>query len=188
MAGARRFRVGIYGLLCVWLSACGGSSPTSPNSDTLAVRAGLQLVNIHGYGISSNPDFPPCMPFGVPYAGTGLYTSLRLAKEGNDWVARSLSQEQGNLVISFRSNGVTDVVGAHVTGVATGSQVDTGYPGIASAHGIRMFIDGTAEVSGSVPLSWSFLTGRMVGTFRFVDDQGKTGTCTAVYWDLQPIF
>ncbi len=174
----------ITGLSVVVLWGCGSSSPTNPNTDNLAVEAGLQIVNIHGAGVSSDPDFPACTPFGSPYAGTGISTSLRLAKEGSAWVARSLSSDQGSFALTFRATGVTDIFGSYVAGTASGFQIDTGYPSTV-AHGLRMFIDGTASVTGAFATQ-SFVMGRMTGAFRFVDAQGNTGNCNAVYWDMQP--
>ncbi len=136
--------------------------------------------------ISNVPDFPECKPFGVPFAGTYVVTTLMLSKEGSDWVARSLSPEQGSLAIRFHSSGGFVFSHPALTGTATGLQLFTGDSQVG-ARAVRLIIDGTASVEGSTANGF-YTHGRMTGTFRFVDDQGQTGNCTAVAWDLQPAF
>jgi hypothetical protein len=182
------FLASLAALFCLtFLPGCG--SPNAPNKNTpdpLFVKAGAQRVSITGYGISNVADFPECKPFGVPFAGTSILTTLILSNEGTDWVARSLSPEQGSLEIRFHSSGGFVFSQPALAGTATGSQLDT-ESGQAHA-GVRFIIDGTASVEGSTLNFIFYALGRMTGTLRFVDDKGQTGNCTAVAWDLQPVF
>lgn len=173
-------------LAVVSLTSC-GRSPNSPDPgsyDPLFVRPGLQRVSITGFGISSDPAYPPCTPLGVPIAGTQIITTMTVSKEGSDWVLRSVSPEQGNAVIRFHSTGAFEALRPVFAGTATGFQVYTGF-NTQRPEALRLFIDGTAIVDGSTAAGF-FALGRMTGVFRFVDDQGNTGSCAAVAWDFQP--
>jgi hypothetical protein len=174
--------------LLALLPSCG--SPNTPDHgapDPLFVKAGAQRVSVTGYELSNNPNFPECKPFGVPFAGTYILTTLILTKEGSDWVARSSAPEQGSLVIRFHSSGGFVFSQPALTGTATGFQLYTG-SGQERGGPVRFIIDGTASVEGSTADFSFYALGRMTGAFRFVDDQGQTGNCTAVAWDLQPVF
>lgn len=165
-----------------------GRSPIGPDPDptpdTLYEKAGLQRVSISGFGLSNDPEFPVCTPFGVPMAGTQIITTMLLAKEGADWVARSVSPEDGDAVIRFRGTGGGLIGKPTLAGTATGFQRYTGF-GPRPPDVVRLIIDGTAVIDGVSDFGL-FTYGKMTGSFRFVDDKGNTGNCTVVAWDLQP--
>jgi hypothetical protein len=108
-----------------------------------------------------------------------------LAKEGSDWVARSVSALEGTAVIRFRGTGGRSQGSPAIAGTATGFQIDTGFD-LDRPHGLRVFIDGTASIEGATSVGF-YTFGKMTGTFRFVSDNGQTGDCTVVAWSIQPV-
>src|SRR5688500_2685638 len=83
-------------------TGCGGDSPSSPSS--VALRPGRQILSLAGFSFSSDPRYPACTPLGVPRDGPLVDTLVNLAREGNEWVARSI-EPHGDLEIRLREAG-----------------------------------------------------------------------------------
>ena len=190
-AHSERLRSCIVVLACVVLPAplisCGSdSSPSTP--DSVALRPGRQVIQLGGFSISSDPRFPPCTPIGEPRDGPSVDTLVNLVREGQEWVARSVDG-MGDLEIRLLEVG-RSARGAIVQGSARGLALDANISNLS--RDVRARLNGatdsdSAQVEGETvsPVS-AFVGGRIAGTIRFSDSQGRTGTCSAVQWTMKP--
>jgi hypothetical protein len=190
-AHSERLRSWVVVLACVALLAaltsCGSdSSPSVP--DSIALRPGRQVIQLGGFSISSDPRFPPCTPTGEPRDGPSVDTLVNLVREGQEWVARSVDG-MGDLEIRLREVG-RSARGVTVQGSARGLALDANIHNLS--RDVRARLNGatdsdSAHVEGETasPVS-AFVGGRIAGTIRFSDSQGRTGTCSAVQWSMQP--
>jgi hypothetical protein len=112
---------------------------------------------------------------------------VNLAREGNEWVARSI-EPHGDLEIRLRETGQGgDVM---LQGSGRGLAVEANV--FAPVRDVRVSLAGatdrdSAEMEGATRSSTSaFVSGRIAGTIRFSDSQGATGTCSAIQWTMQP--
>lgn len=164
-------RIALVGLMA---AAC--SSPSSPTKN-LPLRSGRHLLEMTGFGLSTDPQAPVCSPFATPPAGTRIMTFVDLAFVGEEWVARSVA---GTLEIRIRATGEAFQGGLEVTGSAYGTAPDVAIPGVNVDHELDAIIDGDqderAEISGTAYQAGRII-GRISGRIRFVDRQGRTGTC-----------
>jgi hypothetical protein len=182
-------------LLSLAVATCGGDStpspPTSPSppSYPLRLREGLNSVTFTGLGLSTDPQYPPCVPLGVPRSGTSVSTQVTLEHLGSEWVGRSPSAALGTLEIRLRDTGPWDAPGTVVSGTVRGAASDRG-------EFLRPPLDVQVSLTGSSGLAvvegWShrvafFAYGRITGSIAFTDSQNAVGSCTAVQWILQPV-
>jgi hypothetical protein len=168
-------------------NSCGSSSsPSSPGS--LGLRPGRQVVTLGGFSFSGDPRYPPCTPLGVPRDGPSVDTLVNLAREGQEWVARSVGG-MGDLEIRLREVGQT-AGGITIQGSAQGLALEANIHNVP--RDVRARLNGatdseSAQVEGSSASPASALVGgRIAGTISFSDSQGSTATCPAVQWTMQP--
>jgi hypothetical protein len=166
-------------------AACGGRAPAAPDSHALALQPGLQSIQMTGFAISSDPLYPPCLPPGIPRAGTALWTTVMLAREGSEWVARS-PPGLGDLEIRLWSD---DRAGAGARQTVVGTM--RGH-GVDSERGFDVRVTVTGDTGGArfdgeklSPYS-GFIGGRLTGVIEFSDSTGAASTCTAVQFAIQP--
>ena len=189
-AQSQRLRSCVVVLVCVAVLAavisCGSSGPSSPSS--LGLRPGRQVVTLGGFSLSSDPRYPPCTPLGVPRDGPSVDTLVNLAREGQEWVARSVGG-MGDLEIRLREVGQT-AGGITIQGSARGLALEANIHNVP--RDVRARLNGatdteSAQVEGSSasPAS-AFVGGRIAGAISFSDSQGSTATCPAVQWTMQP--
>ena len=128
-AQSQRLRSCVVVLVCVAALAaaisCGSSSlPSSPGS--LGLRPGRHVVTLGGFSLSSDPRYPPCTPLGVLRDGPSVDTLVNLAREGQEWVARSVGG-MGDLV-DQASRGWADRWRHHDPRVGAGSRARGEHP------------------------------------------------------------
>jgi hypothetical protein len=175
--------------LCWLLTACGGKTPTQPETTApLPLAPGLQLLTLSGFSISFDPSLPSCTPPGRPRDGTSVNTMVMLTSAGGDWVARSVPN-MGTLELRLRGTGAS-ARGYLVAGTINGTALDVGLMGVirdvrvtltsSSSGGFATFDGETASPSSSLVL------GKVTGTVRFSDSLGESSTCPAIQWSMQP--
>ena len=185
-----RWSVGVViASLCWLLTACGGQTPTQPETTVpLPLTPGLQLLTLSGFSISFDPSLPSCTPPGRPRDGTSVNTMVMLTSEGGDWVARSVPN-MGSVELRLRGTGAS-ARGYFVAGTINGTALDVGLMGVirdvrvtltsSSSGGFATFDGETASPSSSLVL------GKVTGTVRFSDSLGESSTCQAIRWSMQP--
>jgi hypothetical protein len=174
--------------LCVLLAGCGGGAVvTAPDPIVpLELQPGLQIIQLTGFSISSDPLYPPCQPPGVPRAGTSVWTTANLSQEAGEWVARSPAG-LGTLEVRLRATGETNAARKQVVvGTVRGGGVDS-----ELKRDIRVSFEddagGAAAFEGEKLSPFSaFVGGRVTGTVRFSDSDGHISTCRAVQFAIQP--
>ena len=171
---------------CCLMLGCGGSpSQPTPSGSSLPLQKGPQLLELTGFDVSSDPEYPPCSNVGSPRQGKHIVTSVSLELSGSDWIARSIAPDNsGTLELRFHDAGSFSMGGQNVSGTIQGSAGDISY-GSHSQFDVRFAIAGSAQVSGRVT-GGSLTMGRFSGVFSFGDSNGSGGTCSAVSFLLQP--
>jgi len=167
-----------------------GSPPNQPSplppSIVLALKPGLQFLEIDGFKISFNPDIPACSPVGLPPSLT-VRTTVRLEQDGNGWLARSTSPDLGTLVLRFSGTGVRQMGGDGISGTIAGSSHDLGFSLIPAAD-VAVSFDPSGTAFGTITSSGSgYMSGRLVGSIAMTDSRGARGQCPAVAWSMQPL-
>ena len=178
--------------LALLTSACGRPTPTTPTPD-LPLQAGPQWLQATGFSWSSDPEFPVCTPFGVPRSGTAIVTVVDLAREGQQWVARSPSGSDGTLEVRLQGSSEGSAYW-DVSGTIGGRAVDVPHISFIPARDLRIALSGAdgvglADLEGrlsSPPLAYPFAHGRISGLIRFSDSTGDESSCPAVTWSIQP--
>jgi hypothetical protein len=127
---AGRFRlVGIVGASALMMAGCGKSAtaPSNgvslPGGGSLHFRSGPQTITFLGFGVSSDPQFPPCTPLGVPRRGTSITIEASLELVGSEWIARA-DPSVGTLEICIPHQATSAVQGDLIVGTASGSARD----------------------------------------------------------------
>lgn len=180
-------------LCAAWLAAiaanallgCGGptAGPSGTPGISVDLEPGLQNVSFTGLGISSDPQFPPCVPLGVPMSGTGVVTQVVLEMVGGNWIGNSPPGSGDTLEIRLPGTGSVTGSGVEVIGTVTGSAADKGQQ-LRPPMDVRVTFDGSAAIDASGHAG--LLTGRISGTITFTDSKNSTGTCTAVQFLMDP--
>lgn len=145
----------------------------------------MQLLTLGGFALSSDPQFPPCVPLGQPRDGTFVSTAVMLSNENGQWIARSQSGGD-TLELRLHSAG-QGPSGPALAGTVTGSAADRGLMGIT--RDVRVTIgNASATLSGTMAGDGKsmFVTGRVTGTMRFSDSGDQSSTCSAIQWSMQP--
>jgi hypothetical protein len=182
-------------LLLLLTTACGEDPPVRPTpippAENYELTPGPQAFEVGGYGFSNVPDLPACTPFGSPYDGTFVLAPLTLAREGNEWVARTPSGGLGLLELRFHEIGHS-LFGRTVAGTIGGVALHTDSIVPFPSRDVRVFLTGangtgTAQVEGIIPALSSHPRGRITGAIRFSNKLGlDSSTCSVVEWSLQP--
>lgn len=174
--------------------ACGGS-PTAPPPLTLrparmlALPAGMYQLDLIGFGISTDPRFPPCdLPL-LRGGRTAAWTTVSLTVGQNEWVARAAAP--GTLEMRFRQVG-DSIRGFEIAGFILGTAADAWAPLSPSERGsVHLGGPGNSEaavVEGVAERFTPFLTGSVAGDIRFTNnDSTSVSNCTVVMWVLQPV-
>lgn len=172
---------------------CGGNGTPTPGSPTpvpsrLHFRAGPQILDVTGFGLSSDPLYPPCSPLGAPRAGTSVSTRIMLEQSGSDWIASSTSSSSGTLRLRLIDTGSSSVVGDLVSGTIQGSGIDMGEESRPPKGVTATFTGagGAAILDGTVQRTAFLTTGRITGGIDFTDGT-STGVCSAVQWLMSPV-
>lgn len=91
----------------------------------------------------------------------------------------------GNLELLFHATGRT-LMGTAIEGTVRGSGNDVP-DAVRVATGVRVAFAGLAHVEGTAAIGVSYILGHVRGAITFADEEGATGSCSAVLWSLQPI-
>ena len=170
-------RIVLFGL------AVGCSQPPggpSGGGSTLPLQKGQQTLDLTGFDISSDPEYPPCSNPGSPRPGKRVVTTVSLEQSGSDWIARSMAPDTtGTLELRFHGTGEIAMGGQNIVGTITGSARDV------TIFDVRIDIAGTGQVSGRVT-GVSLTMGKLAGTLAFADSAGAGGTCPAVAFLMSP--
>ena len=181
--------------LLILAAACGGtpSSPTlGPSPELLRLVGGPQWLDLLGFGLSDDPDYPACVPAFVPRDGTHVATQVVLAREGGEWVARALDAATSSMVLSFHEAG-RSVLGRTVAGTLRGWALNVPRFTLERPRDVRVAVAGQglrggAAVEGTVPPLDSFVLGSVTGDIRFSDAaMTASSSCSKIQWTLQPV-
>ncbi|PWT82354.1 MAG: hypothetical protein C5B57_08800 [Blastocatellia bacterium] len=168
------------------------SGHSTPSLEDNQLTTGSQWLELIGFGLSKDPDFPPCAPLLVPYDGTGVVTPVDLARDRQEWVARSSRVGAGNVELRFHENGHSRM-GRSVAGTirGVGVNVQSGRDNLP-LRDVRTILAGpsgigAATVEGTIAGVGSFVLGSMSGEIRFSDSFGNSSTCSKILWTMQPM-
>lgn len=183
----------VLAIVLVSASAC-SESPTAPRppallpARTLSLPAGMYQLDLIGFGISTDPQFPPCdLPL-LRGGRTAAWTTVSLTVGQNEWVARAAAPE--TLEMRFRQVG-DSIRGFEIAGWILGTAADAWAPLSPSERG-SVLVGGpgnsaAAVVEGVADRFTPFLTGSVAGDIRFTNnDSSSVSNCTVVMWLLQP--
>lgn len=183
----------LAGLCAAWLAAiganallgCGGpmAGPSGTQGIPVDLQPGLQEVSFTGLGISSDPQFPPCVPLGVPASGTGVVSQIVLEMVGGNWIGNSPAGSGDTLEMRLPGTGTIEASGVEVMGTITGSAADKGQQ-LRPPLDVRVTFHGNATIDASGHAG--LLTGRISGTITFTDSKNSTGSCSAVQFLMAP--
>lgn len=169
-------------VVLIGLSVACSQPPGGPSGDpcSLPSQPVPQRLELTGFDISSDPEFPVCSNPGSPTPGKHVVTSVLLERSGCEWIARSTAPDTtGTLELRFRRTGEIAMGGETIVGTISGAARDV------TVFDVRIEIAGTAQVSGRV--NSLFLTfGKLSGTMAFADSAGAGGTCSAVSLFMSP--
>jgi hypothetical protein len=193
--------VDVVALAALLLTACGGagsplrpsdtSARSMPSLETHQLTIGPQWLELIGFGLSDDPEFPSCAPLLVPYDGTGVVTTVDLARDRQEWVARSSGVGAGDVELRFHASGHSRM-GTSVAGTIRGVAVNVqSGRDTLPLRDVRAILAGPAgleraTVEGTIPGIVSFVLGTMSGEIRFSDSYGNSSTCSKILWTLQP--
>ena len=175
-------------------SAC-SESPTAPRppallpARTLSLPAGMYQLDLIGFGISTDPRFPPCdLPL-LRRGRTAAWTTVSLSVEQNGWVARTAAP--GTLEMRFQQTG-DSIQGLAIAGSIRGNAADAWGPLSPSERGsVQLSGPGNSEaavVEGLADPFTPFLIGSVAGDIRFTNnDSTSVSNCTVIMWVLQPV-
>jgi hypothetical protein len=169
-------------IVLIGLAVACSQPPSGPSNDgcSLPSQPIPQRLDLTGFDISFDPDFPVCSNIGSPRSGKHVVTSVLLEQTGCEYIARSTAPDTtGTLELRFRRTGEFAMGGETIVGTMTGSARDV------TNSDVRIDIAGTAQVSGRVN-SLRLTFGRVSGTMTFADGAGVGGTCTAVTLYMSP--
>lgn len=194
--------VGRVVLAALLVSAVGcGASPAAPAvppvapavlpGRVLSLQTGTYALDLIGFGISNDPEFPPCDPPFLQGGRTAAWTTVSLDGEQNDWVART-STSAGSLELRFHQTG-DSIRGFTVSGWMSGKTADAWGPQPPSERG-GVFLRGPgntdrAVVQGVADRATPFLSGTVSGDIVFTNHEATAlSRCTVVLWILQPMY
>jgi hypothetical protein len=155
------------------------------------LTTGPQWLELIGFGLSNDPEYPACTPLLVPSDGTGVVTSVDLTRQASEWIARSTGMGDGTVELRFHENG-RSIFGQTVAGTIRGLAVNVQTIGDLPLRDVRAILAGpagigAATVEGTIPGAASLVIGNMLGEIRFTDTYGNASTCSKVLWTLQPM-
>ena len=184
----------VLAIVLVSASAC-SESPTAPQPSALrparmlSLPAGMYQLDLIGFGISTDPRFPPCdLPL-LRGGRTAAWTTVSLTVGQNEWVARAAAP--GTLEMRFRQT-VDSIRGFEIAGWILGNAADAWGPLSPSERG-SVLLSGpgnsaAAVVEGVADRFTPFLTGTVTGDIRFTNnDFTAVSNCAVVMWILQPV-
>ena len=177
-------------------ASCARGAPMQPTPaspvDRFELETGPQWLDLLGFGLSDDPDYPACVPPFVPRDGTQVVTRVLLAREGLEWVVRSSEPETGNIVMRFHETG-RSLFGMRVTGTIRGWALNVPRFSFELARDARIAVvgssgRGSADVEGTIQRLVSFVLGRVSGDIRFSDRSAtEWSRCSIIQWSLQPV-
>jgi hypothetical protein len=146
-------------------------------------------LQIQGFDISTDPNYPPCQPVTVPAGGKYVVADVDVQPSGGDWVATPLSAGD-DIEIRFHADGSSTLQGQTAVGNIIRSVLDNGTVPYVQPHNVRASFSGAsdnqaADLTASVN-SFGYVNGRISGKITFIDTiSGTTGNCAAVTFSLQ---
>ena len=181
-------------LVSVSASAC-SESPTAPKPPTLrpvrtlSLPAGMYQLDLIGFGISTDPRFPPCdLPL-LRGGRTAAWTTVSLSVEQNGWVARTAAP--GTLEMRFHQTGES-IQGIGIAGSIRGNAADA-WGSLSPSERGSVLVSGpgsgdAAVVEGLADRFTPFLMGSVAGDIRFTNnDSTSVSNCSVVMWILQAV-
>jgi hypothetical protein len=183
-----RVHSGGFGVVCavagVLLAACGGgpATPTTPTPEPSAqFPVGPAVMDI---GSMDDTCSPKTQAWGLQWPHT--FSSVTIATEGNEWVARSDNPRYGDIEIRFTlTKGAPGQ--ANIAGRVRGTAVDI-LSILSFPNPSRVAVSGAggtdAVVTGSYLTQLTGATGTLSGTLVYTDFLGGVMTCTSGTWAL----
>ncbi len=157
--------------------SCG--SPTSPSLPILQ-GPGPHRMELIGFAISSDPEFPPCLPPVTVFTAARL--RIDVTEEGGFWVGRSPS---GIGDLELRIRGDEELIGGtQVSGSISGTQMDN-LSSPAADVSVR-FGGSAASVTGTAERTGQYVRGKIAGDIQYFNSAGNVTRCTSIFWSLQP--
>ena len=180
-----------FGLVVALLafSACGSSSPTTPEIP-VPVATGPQVLRITFQGPSSGCSSPDGRPF-API----IYTRVIVTRSGSEWITASASPDAGNLELRFYPTGRSIIAGSMPIGGTirgTAIHVPDVLPGLpAFTTRVNFGSDGRTTLDGFAYSANALVPGTGVsgigsGTVSVSDNDGRSCAGSAFTWGLGP--
>jgi hypothetical protein len=165
---------------------------TSGDLNSLSVfelSSGIRVLTISGADGTGDPMHPrPCAFAGAFAGGKVVSTRIDLEPRGSDWIGRSTSASDGNIVVTLHTAGTTS--GRHaVSGTIAGSATSViGTPASAASH-VRILFDSVSPqtIDGGGETIGQFVSGNITGIATFIDSNGNASRCEWLQWTLQPL-
>ena len=153
------------------------------------LTAGAKLLTISGADDSGDPAHArPCAFAGVFAGEKFVYTRIDLERQGADWVGRSISTSDGNIVLTLHT--VASAVGRHtVSGTLSGQAISVVGTPVSAPSRVRIVFDPVSgqTIDGGGTTIGQFVNGNITGIATFIDTTGNVCRCDWVQWSLQPL-
>lgn len=165
---------------------------TSGDFTSLSVfelSSGIRVLTISGADGTGDVTHPrPCAFAGAFAGGKVVSTRIDLEPQGSDWIGRSTSPSDGNIVVTLHTAGTAS--GRHtVSGTIAGSATSViGTPASAPSR-VRIIFDSVSPqtIDGGGATIGQFANGNINGVATFIDSAGNALRCDWVQWTLQPL-
>ena len=167
------------------LVACGGGSPTSPESVSSIVALGPQVVRI-------TLRSPCALPLGVLPM---IHARVTVTRSGRGWLASASTVDAGDVELRFEPSGGNNLSGTiRVVGTITGTVIHMPELLTVPSGGIRAtfgddgaVLDGFAFAAGTLNPTTAFLDGVGTGSLTVTPEAtGESCTVDSFSWSIFP--
>jgi hypothetical protein len=178
-------------LACTSTTPSGPSQPT-PSSPPQLFQPGEYLLTIIGADFSTDPDYPPCEPVGMPPSGKNADTLLIVEERDGTYFARSLDPTLGSLQFDMSGVVPSSANPSPPPSWILGEARDSVEGPISQAS--ESIVTFSANEDGEPPqviggAAGDFGLGEIRGGhIGFRNNDGLSSSCTVVSWSLRRKF